>query len=154
MYRTPEIQVGKLSDFSPPMRRTLARRLRVLARRLGLSPEQLAGLGVRIVDDVEMAKLHVEHMQESGPTDVMSFPSGDETQLGDIAIDWQQVQRQAVVGSPEGWVNEATVLLVHGLVHLLGRDHGTRAEGRAMRVIERRALRAIGVPDAPRPYGD
>lgn len=154
MYATPEIHVGKVAQLSPQMRRTLARRLRTVARRLGLSPLQLASLGVRIVDDDEMSKLHLEHMQLSGPTDVMSFPSGDDTRLGDIAIDWSQVQRQAAHASPQGWVDEATILLVHGLAHLLGHDHATRGEARAMRALERRALRSLNIPDSPRPYGD
>jgi probable rRNA maturation factor len=154
MYATPHIQVGKVRSLSPAMRRTLARRLRDAARRCGLAPAQLSSLGVRVVDDAEMTKLHLQYMAEPGPTDVLSFPSDDDAQLGDIAIDWQQVQRQARVRTPQGFVDEATVLLVHGLAHLLGHDHATPGQARAMRALERKLLRAIRVPDAARPYGD
>lgn len=50
-------------------------------------------------------------------------------------------------------IDEATVLAVHGLCHLLGHDHGERGEARAMHRAERRGLRAANTPDVPRPYG-
>nr|WP_276599970.1 MULTISPECIES: rRNA maturation RNase YbeY [unclassified Nannocystis] len=50
-------------------------------------------------------------------------------------------------------IDEATVLAVHGLCHLLGHDHGGRGEARAMHRAERRALQAADTPDVPRPYG-
>ena len=50
-------------------------------------------------------------------------------------------------------IDEATVLAVHGLCHLLGHDHGGRGEARAMHRAERRALKAAATPDVPRPYG-
>ena len=50
-------------------------------------------------------------------------------------------------------LDEATVLAIHGLCHLLGHDHGERREGRAMHRRERRGLRAARVADIPRPYG-
>ncbi|PCC66939.1 ssRNA-specific RNase YbeY, 16S rRNA maturation enzyme [Nannocystis exedens] len=50
-------------------------------------------------------------------------------------------------------LDEATVLAVHGLCHLLGHDHGRRGEARAMHRAERRALQAADTPDVPRPYG-
>lgn len=50
-------------------------------------------------------------------------------------------------------VDEATVLAIHGLCHLLGHDHGHRAEARAMHRREREGLRAADTPDVPRPYG-
>nr|WP_263430036.1 rRNA maturation RNase YbeY [Nannocystis pusilla] len=50
-------------------------------------------------------------------------------------------------------IDEATVLAVHGLCHLLGHDHGDRREALAMHRAERRGLRAADTPDVPRPYG-
>lgn len=53
----------------------------------------------------------------------------------------------------EAAIDEATVLAIHGLCHLLGHDHGRAAEARAMHRDERRALRAADTSDVPRPYG-
>lgn len=153
MWRAPQIQLGQVRGISPHTLRVLRRRLRRVGRYLGVDPEALEDLGVRIVDDEEMSRLHVAHMGEEGPTDVLSFPSDEDDSLGDIALDWQAVARQARTPGRAGQLHEATVLLVHGLVHLLGYDHVDRAGGREMHRLEKRALRHIGVPDLPRPYG-
>jgi len=135
----------------------LARRVRRAAQRLGLDAASLRGLGLRIVDDREMAALHLQYMGEPGPTDVLSF-KGDEFEhelgagLGDLVLDWDAVERQARDRSSAALLDEATVLAVHGLAHLRGHDHRNRQEGRAMHALERRVLRALRVPDPPRPY--
>lgn len=72
---------------------------------------------------------------------------------GDIAIDWDQVRRQAAVASPGGWLDEATQLVVHGLAHLAGHDHARRHEARRMLRAERRAARSASVASPVRPYG-
>lgn len=132
----------------------LERRARRAARLLHIDGERLASLGLRIVDDAEMADLHMNYMGEAGPTDVLSFEpaAGDEAWLGDIAIDWDAVVRQAANASSRARLDEATVLLVHGMVHLLGHDHRNRAEGRRMHRVERRVLARLQVADRPRPY--
>lgn len=59
-----------------------------------------------------------------------------------------------VYGTPEARaaLDEATVLAIHGLCHLLGHDHARAPEARAMHRSERRGLRAARTPDVPRPY--
>lgn len=114
---------------------------------------------MRIVDDVEMSALHLQFMGEPGTTDVLSFPADDLGQLlGDIALSWEVVARRcggAEAGprvGPDARIDEATMLCVHGLAHLLGHDHRAPAEGRAMHRVEARVLRRLAVPDVPRPY--
>ncbi|MCA9684809.1 MAG: rRNA maturation RNase YbeY [Myxococcales bacterium] len=157
MHANPKIHVcdSLRRHIAPATLRALSRRIRRAAARLHIDDEALATLGVRIVDDREMAALHLRFMGESGPTDVLSFAgefTGEGPSLGDLAIDWQAVQRQAPVKSPAGFLDEATLLAVHGLAHLLGHDHRDAAEGRRMHQQERRVLRALGVADQPRPY--
>lgn len=156
-----------------PTVRALDRRLRRAARRIGIAGAELPGVGVAIVDDPEIQRLNSEHMGKDRPTDVLSFPArppgpeGDElaalgVPLGDIVLCWDAVQRQAAARLPAGAdagalaqaaLDEATVLAIHGLCHLLGHDHALRGEGRAMHRRERRGLRAARVADIPRPYG-
>jgi probable rRNA maturation factor len=69
--------------------------------------------------------------------------------LGDIVLSWDAVRRQA---GARPLLDEATVLLIHGLAHLLGHDHTGRRDGRAMHRRERRGLSAARVADIPRPY--
>lgn len=125
-------------------------------------------MSIHLVDDSEMTRIAREQLGKRGPTDVLSFPTTGQgfgvpnLGLGDIVLNVDAVSRQArrdqgrqtvaAVGS-DAWLDEATVLLIHGLVHLLGYDHRTRREGRAMHRTELRGLRAAKVADIPRPYG-
>jgi probable rRNA maturation factor len=99
-------------------------------------------------DDVDEAS---DDVDDDGASARVSGVAGGAA-LGDIVIDWQQVQRQARDASLRAQIDEATVLLVHGLCHLLGHDHRTRAQGRRMHRAERKLLRGLRVPDVPRPY--
>lgn len=156
-----------------PLVRELDRRLRRAARRIGIPGSELPGVSLAIVDDPEIQRLNLTHMGKDRPTDVLSFPArpagpeGDEmaamgVPLGDIVLCWDAVQRQAGARLPAhadapslaaAALDEATVLAIHGLCHLLGHDHGERGEGRVMHRRERRGLRAAHVADIPRPYG-
>lgn len=168
MLSTPSFLVSARvrARVSPRLLALLERRTRCAARRVGIDADQLRWLGLRIVDDAEMAELHLTYMGETGPTDVLSFRSargldgeglevGEHVvggSLGDIVIDWDAVERQARSSSIAAQLDEATVLIVHGLAHLLGHDHRDRGEGRRMHRVERRVLRALQVVDPPRPY--
>ena len=153
--------------------RLLARRLRRAARRVGVALADLPGVAVSVVDDAEIQRLNAEHMGKDRTTDVLSFPArppGPEGRelaargvpLGDIVLCWDAVERQAAARLDAGEsaealaaaaLDEATVLVIHGLCHLLGHDHAARGEARAMHRRERRGLRAARVADIPRPYG-
>jgi probable rRNA maturation factor len=83
-------------------------------------------LGIVFVGPEEMRGLKREHLGVDEPTDVLSFPidgrdelpAGVPRQLGDAVLCPQ------VVG--EAW----RAPLVHGLLHLLGYDHGAAMESR------------------------
>jgi probable rRNA maturation factor len=157
---SPRIEVARAVRSQVPawIVRRLAERLRHANARLS-SRGSRRGFTLRICDDTEIAALHLRHMGLAGPTDVLSFPASapvpgaDDAVLGDIALSWDAVLRQARAPQPDAWLEEATQLAIHGLAHLLGHDHGTRAEARAMLRAERRAARAAGVDTPTRPYG-
>ena len=83
-------------------------------------------LGVRFEGPGRMRELKREHLGVDEATDVLSFPidgreelpAGVPRQLGDVVVCPQ------VVGA--AWQGP----LVHGLLHLLGYDHGGRMERR------------------------
>ncbi|SRR6266536_473695 len=89
-------------------------------------------LGLTFVDPDEMRKLKREHLGVDEATDVLSFPidgkdpvpDGVPRALGDVVLCPQ------VVG--EQW----RAPLVHGLLHLLGYDHGSEMEAREEEALE------------------
>jgi probable rRNA maturation factor len=85
-----------------------------------------AELGIAFVDPGEIRGLKALHLGIDEATDVLSFPidgrdeipDGVPRALGDVVLCPQ------VVGEEWQWP------LVHGLLHLLGYDHGTSMESR------------------------
>ena len=88
-------------------------------------------LGLAFVGPEEMRDLKREHLGIDESTDVLSFPidgrdelpEGVPRQLGDVILCPQ------VVGEEWRWP------LVHGLLHLLGYDHGEQMESRERELL-------------------
>lgn len=126
------------------------------ARLAQISSGRRVGLAVRITSDRELRQLNQRFLGEDHATDVLSFYSGTASEegfhLGDLALSWPSVQRQArEFGHPED--AEATLLLVHGLLHLGGWDHADGAGERAMINITWRCLAGLGVELGPERLG-
>ena len=114
-----------------------------------------ADLSVIFVDEDSIAELNQRWMDESGPTDVLSFPMdelrpGDSSEaiadalLGDIVICPQIAQTQAIsANKPVG--DEINLLLVHGFLHLLGFDHAEPEEHKRMFELQDQILADWGV---------
>jgi probable rRNA maturation factor len=79
---------------------------------------------IAFVSDKKIHELNREFRNVDKPTDVLSFPAGDETNLGDIAI---SVETAAAQAKENGLTFEAEIaqLILHGLLHLSGYDHET-----------------------------
>ena len=105
---------------------------------MGIHPD--SELSISIVDVEEMSSLHMQWMDEPGPTDVLSFPM-DEMKpnsvttgpgmLGDIVLcpEFAVAQAKAAGHSLQ---EELELLTVHGVLHLLGFDHREITERDAM----------------------
>ena len=111
-----------------------------------------AELSVLLTNDDEIHALNLQHRQKYKPTDVQSFPldegggadgavSGTRI-LGDVVISLDTAARQAR-GRKRELLPEVRFLLAHGVLHLLGYDHGYPAEKREMDVMTRRLVRAV-----------
>jgi len=115
---------------------------------LHVSPD--AELAILLVDEGAMEALHVQWMDEPGPTDVLSFPM-DELRpgtsdlptppglLGDIVLCPQVAEGQAEQAG-HSTLDELLLLTTHGLLHLLGFDHAEPAEEREMFSLQRELL--------------
>lgn len=96
-------------------------------------------LSVSFVHEEEIAALHLRYLGEEGPTDVLSFPLGDEDEdgvriLGDVVI----APAVAARNNPANPAGELRLLIVHGILHLLGHDHTDDAEKAEMWVRQER----------------
>ena len=97
-----------------------------------------------------MRELNRNYRGKDKTTDVLSFPQlegrvmpGGSGNLGDIVISPAQARRQAAERK-ERFSDELTLLLIHGLLHLLGYDHERGAgDARIMRRKEREILDAV-----------
>ena len=112
--------------------------------KMGIHPD--SDLGITLVDEDEITKLHVQWMDIPGPTDVLSFPM-DELKpfsasdgpgiIGDIVICPQFAAKQAMNHSV---ADEISLLTVHGVLHLLGFDHVEPDEHKIMFDLQEKTL--------------
>lgn len=138
--------------------------MRTLAERM-LAEVDLsrAELSVLLTNDAQIHELNRTHRQKDRPTDVLAFPLDDEFALGDeaplshkptnhagaqvprllgdVVISLDTAARQASSRRRE-LLAEVRFLLAHGLAHLLGYDHATAQEKKAMDAMTRRLVRA------------
>ncbi|WP_347344265.1 rRNA maturation RNase YbeY [Microbacterium sp.] len=135
--------------------------LRLTAHNLAeLNVSAEADVAILLVDEGAMESLHVQWMDEPGPTDVLSFPM-DELRpgtedtptppglLGDIVLCPQVAETQAkTAGHP--LVEELILLTTHGLLHLLGFDHAEPDEEREMFGLQRDLIVAFHVSERRR----
>lgn len=106
-------------------------------------PDGPASVAVRITDDSELRRLNRDFSAHDAVTDVLSF-QGEGAHLGDLAISWPAVLRQASFHGHSA-ETELALLSVHGFLHLLGWDHATAAQRREMTRITVAALAASGL---------
>jgi len=118
-------------------------------------------LSLLACDDGRIAALNGDFRGRSRPTNVLSWPAhdpvpadfatsppdgGPRAHLGDVALALQTCAREAEEAGIS-LKDHATHLILHGVLHLLGFDHGTEAEAARMEDIERRAMAALGLSD-------
>ena len=83
-----------------------------------------------LTDDRELRALNKKYANEDHATDVLSFEQAAPL-LGDVIISVETAARQAKTAK-HSLLAELFHLSVHGMVHLLGYDHATKAEERVM----------------------
>ena len=98
-----------------------------------VAPARAKGtMTVAIVPDDEVRRLNRKYRRKNSLTDVLSFPSGEPGDLGDVVIAAGVARRQAREAGHTAQV-EYRILALHGLLHLLGYDH-ERDDGRMARL--------------------
>ena len=106
-------------------------------------------VSILFVGETRMAELNRQHLGGDGPTDVLAFPIDDEPDplmttdvprlLGDVVVCPAVAARNAPEHAGD-YDDEIALLLVHGLLHLQGMDHGDEPERARMQDRERDLL--------------
>jgi probable rRNA maturation factor len=97
-----------------------------------------------ITGDAEMERLNRQFLGHAYATDVLSFPQpGPDGFLGEIAISADRAAEQAREHGHR-LEEEVSILLLHGVLHLLGLDHEN--DGGEMARAERRYRKQLGLP--------
>jgi len=129
-YKCDENGIKALADF------TLGK--------LGIHPD--SELSIRLVNEDEIAKLHIKWMDLPGPTDVLSFPmdemkpnsaSNGPGVIGDIVL----CPAFAEKNGKQSLTDELQLLTVHGVLHLLGYDHEELEEEKHMFGLQEKYLK-------------
>lgn len=109
-----------------------------------------AEVSVALADDAMMRTLNRKYRGKDMPTNVLAFPAEDggaagrARLLGDVVLAFETVQREAAERSkPLG--DHVSHLTVHGMLHLLGRDHESEMQAAVMEALETAILAGLGV---------
>ncbi len=103
---------------------------------------------VLLTDDAAVRELNGRFRDKDKPTNVLSFPAPENAfpHLGDIVLAYGVCATEAEAQS-KTLADHLSHLVVHGVLHLLGRDHEDDAEAEEMEAEERDILAQIGVAD-------
>jgi probable rRNA maturation factor len=129
---------------SDPRVIALVRRAARAALREG--PRRAQSLTILLTDDARLKELNTLFRGRNKPTNVLAFPGLEKKYLGDVAIAYGVASHEArMQGKPLS--AHAAHLTAHGVLHLLGYDHGNEGDAEIMEAREQRVLSRLGLPN-------
>ena len=99
-------------------------------------------------DEIHM--LNRQFLNHDRPTDVLAFPVDEtdpdtaQTYLGDVIISYERARKQAKK-TKHKVKEELQLLVVHGMLHLLGFNHGKEKEKATMWDLQVKILSGLGI---------
>ena len=114
-----------------------------------------AEVSVTFANNEQIHELNKMHRNVDAPTDVLSFPMGEDGKydidpatnakiLGDIVISMEKAVEQAERFG-HTLQREVGYLTAHSMLHLLGYDHMTEDEAKVMEAKQANALKELGI---------
>ncbi len=115
-------------------------------------PDKDIQLSVLFTGDAEISQLNGQWRGKPQPTNVLSFPvnpnlprpEGEPRPLGDLALAYGVIAKEAAE-QDKPIANHISHLIVHGVLHLLGYDHGNDREAESMEGLEVKILNRLGI---------
>ena len=117
-------------------------------------------VSVTLTNDAEIQDLNSSYRDQNKPTNVLSFPTYEASELadlaqlplpvgmplvlGDIIMAFETTRREAELEN-KAFRDHFTHLLLHGCLHLLGFDHETEEEAEVMETLETQLLEELGI---------
>jgi probable rRNA maturation factor len=146
-----DVQVA-CADAGVPDEQEIQSWVQHAASQSGRLPDGAIDIAVRIVGAAEIQTLNQLYRKKDSATNVLSFPAGaisglpptESRTLGDIVI-CASVVRDEAVRQAKPLADHWAHMLVHGVLHLLGFDHGGDKDAEEMEDLEASILRSRGI---------
>lgn len=96
-------------------------------------------INVVFVSNDTIQEMNKTYRNKDYPTDVLTFPNGENHQLGDIIISLEKCEEQRIEYN-HSFNRELGFLFIHGILHTLGYDHQTKEDEEEMNSLQDRVL--------------
>ena len=111
-------------------------------------------ISIVLADDPMVHDLNRDYRNQDKPTNVLSFPLGDEgvspdgglRMLGDVILSLETTEREASQQA-KSLSAHTSHLVVHGVLHLIGFDHEDEVDAGEMESLERQILASLNIAD-------
>ena len=100
--------------------------------------------------NAEVQSLNKEFRKKNKPTNVLSFPSKENEELGDIILAYETILEEAHASDILP-LDHTLHLIIHGFLHLIGYDHEKEDDAYHMEQLEIEILKQLNINN---PYED
>lgn len=101
-------------------------------------------LNVLFTNNEMIYEYNLKYRNIDSETDVLSFPSDEKKELGDIIISLERAELQSKEYN-HSLKREVSFLLTHGILHCMGYDHQTKEEETVMFNLQEKILEKAGI---------
>jgi probable rRNA maturation factor len=106
--------------------------------------EELEIVSILLTSDEKIQQLNRDFRNMDKPTNVLSFPSDEDDYIGDIAIAYETLEREAKEQDKD-FIHHFIHMLIHGILHLYGYDHMNDNDAEKMESLEIKILADMGI---------
>lgn len=134
------------------LERGIQRAVQATFSKVGMQEDRPILISLALSDDVEIQRLNASFRGKDKPTNVLSFPAGDDEwapaegpiSIGDVILAYETVMREAEEQklAPQDHIHH---LVIHGILHNLGFDHENDHDAEIMEGLEREILESLKV---------